>query len=138
MLRIGLTIAGLPSGVAALMGEACAGSDAILQKAVSLVGEAMDSRLESVLSANEGTTAVGDSAVGTSVPPSALTASRYPLVLPRLSIADREVLRRLMMQLDGGTPPRFSGLERVTCREGAVALPGCAVARSGMQPRGER
>jgi hypothetical protein len=120
VLKVGLSVAGLPSGVAELMGEVCAGSDAILQEAVSLVGEELDSRLESVLDANQDTIAAEDSAEGTSAPLSALTpsASHYPIVLPRLSIADREVLQRLMIALDGGTPPRFSGLERVTCREG--------------------
>ena len=62
--------------------------------------------LDSVLFVNNDTINAGD----ISVTPSILVK------LPRMSMTDREELRRLLTELDRGIPPRYSGLERVTCR----------------------
>ena len=121
VLRIGLRIAGLPPDVVSLLEEACTGSGDILQEAVCISGEELSDEVEDpvemVLSANEGTIDADDiEAISSSSPPT-LSEDKFPIVLPRMSMSDRAALRDLMFKLENRLPPRFSGLERVTCRE---------------------
>ena len=121
VLRISLRIAGLPLDLVALMEEACAGTDAIMQEAVGIIGEevseAVGDPVEIVLSSNEGKFDADDIAAISSTSPPTLSQHIYPIVLPRMSSSDRTALRRLMENLDGGFPLQHSGLDRVMCRE---------------------